>query len=159
SAQGRRRAEGTRGHGGFGVARPVRSGTDVRPRRGDRRRPDRQGGEHTGASGAEKRAAAIAGKGPATALRRGAAVNLPVALLTIKWMVRDTFRQSLASRLFWVLLGVSIICIGFCLSVKVEGDERLPTLPGETAIGIPKNDPKAIELGPEGVKKSGVDIL
>ena len=28
-------------------------------------------------------------------------MNLPAALLAIGWMVRDTLRQSLASRLFW----------------------------------------------------------
>ena len=74
-------------------------------------------------------------------------MNLPTALLTIKWMIRDTFRQSLASRLFWVLLGISAICILFCLSVSVEGDEKLPTQPGEIATGLPAQDPRVKELG------------
>jgi ABC-type transport system involved in multi-copper enzyme maturation permease subunit len=86
-------------------------------------------------------------------------MNLPTALLTIKWMIRDTFRQSLASRLFWVLLGISVICILFCASVKVEGDEKLPTQPGEAQYGLPATDPKAKELGPKGVKEAGVDIV
>jgi len=85
-------------------------------------------------------------------------MNLPVALLTIKWMVRDTFRQSLASRLFWVLLGISVICTCFCLSVHVEGNVPLPTQPGEAIMVLPKDDPKVKELGAEGVKKAGVDI-
>ncbi len=86
-------------------------------------------------------------------------MNLPTALLTIKWMIRDTFRQSLASRLFWVLLGISVICIAFCASVRVEGDEKLPTEPGEAAIGLPPSDPDVKKLGTEKVKKEGVDIL
>ena len=86
-------------------------------------------------------------------------MNLPVALLTIKWMIRDTFRQSLASRLFWVLLGVSVICIVFCLSVHVEGDDKLPSLPDEPQTGLPADDPKVKELGKEKIKKEGVDIL
>jgi len=86
-------------------------------------------------------------------------MNLPTALLTIKWMIRDTFRQSLASRLFWVLLGISVICILFCASIRVEGDEKLPTEPGEEAFRLPPSDPDVKKLGPEGVKKAGVDIL
>lgn len=86
-------------------------------------------------------------------------MNLPVALLTIKWMVRDTFRQSLASRLFWVLLGVSALCILFCLSVRVEGEEPLPTAPGEEKFGLPPDDPKVRELGKERVRQEGYDVV
>jgi ABC-type transport system involved in multi-copper enzyme maturation permease subunit len=35
--------------------------------------------------------------------------------------VLDTFRQSLASRLFWLLLGLSGLCIALCLTVRIEG--------------------------------------
>lgn len=86
-------------------------------------------------------------------------MNLPVALLTIKWMVRDTFRQSLASRLFWVLIAVSLICIVFCLSVSVEGKPPLETAPGEAQFGLPENDPKARELGTGGLEKEGLDVV
>jgi ABC-type transport system involved in multi-copper enzyme maturation permease subunit len=48
-------------------------------------------------------------------------VNLPTAILTVRWLVYDTFRQSLASRLFWVMLGASAVCIAVCFSVGVEG--------------------------------------
>src|SRR5262245_35639847 len=58
-------------------------------------------------------------------------MNLPTALVTVRWMVWDTFRQSLASRLFWVLLAVTAVCVAVCLSVSVRGG--LPPLqPGET---------------------------
>jgi len=86
-------------------------------------------------------------------------VNLPVALLTIKWMIRDTFRQSLSSRLFWVLLGMSFICIVFCLSVSVEGDDKLPMSPGDIQQGLPANDPRVQEVGKDEILKEGVDIL
>ncbi len=36
-------------------------------------------------------------------------------------MIRDTIRQSLASRGFWLLAGLSGLCILLCLSVGVEG--------------------------------------
>jgi ABC-type transport system involved in multi-copper enzyme maturation permease subunit len=85
-------------------------------------------------------------------------MNLPVALLTIKWMIRDTFRQSLASRLFWVLLGISTICIFFCLSVSVEGEKALPTRPGETPMGLPPDYPKVKELGQKKIQEEGLDI-
>jgi len=86
-------------------------------------------------------------------------MNLPVALLTIVWMVRDTFRQSLSTRLFWVLLGLSGICIAFCLSVSVTGDDKLPLSPGEIPQGLPADDERVKEMGKEGVLKEGVDIL
>jgi ABC-type transport system involved in multi-copper enzyme maturation permease subunit len=36
-------------------------------------------------------------------------------------MIRDTIRQSLASRSFWLLVGLSGLCTLLCLSVGVEG--------------------------------------
>ncbi|MCE9534079.1 MAG: ABC transporter permease [Planctomycetes bacterium] len=87
-------------------------------------------------------------------------MNLPVILLTIKWMIRDTFRQSLASRLFWVLLGFSFICILFCLSVHIEGgSKKLDSVPGEDPFGLPANDPVVEKLGKEKVQGEGVDVL
>lgn len=85
-------------------------------------------------------------------------MNLPTALLTIQWMVRDTFRQSLASRLFWVVLGMSVICILFCLSVGVTDGRELPSQADEPKFSIPKNDPKAKDLGPDALEKEGIDI-
>jgi ABC-type transport system involved in multi-copper enzyme maturation permease subunit len=41
------------------------------------------------------------------------------------WLVRDTFRQALASRIFWVMLGISALAILFCLSVDVKGPRTL----------------------------------
>src|SRR5215211_6413479 len=85
-------------------------------------------------------------------------MNLPAALLAIGWMVRDTLRQSLASRLFWAMLAVSAICIVFCLGVRTTDRPRLPTAPGETPLVLPKDDPQAKKLGPQGVRQEGVEV-
>ena len=74
-------------------------------------------------------------------------MNLPLALLTIRWMVRETFRQSLASRLFWVMLGISLISALFCLSVSVSGDTRLPT--SDSDIELRLSQTAIDELGRE----------
>jgi ABC-type transport system involved in multi-copper enzyme maturation permease subunit len=52
-------------------------------------------------------------------------MSLPGALFVIRWMVRDTFRQSLASRTFWLLLALSAVCILLCASVRIEGPRSL----------------------------------
>lgn len=83
-------------------------------------------------------------------------MNLPLALMTIKWMILDTFRQSRATRLFWVLLGISSICVLFCLSVSVTDGVELPTQPYEDKFALPKKT--AEEIGEEKLKQDGVDI-
>jgi hypothetical protein len=44
------------------------------------------------------------------------------ALSVLGWLIRDTFRQALASGVFWLMLGVSAACVAVCLSVRVAGD-------------------------------------
>lgn len=44
----------------------------------------------------------------------------PTAIRTVRWMVRDTFRQSLYTKLFWVMLGLTGLCTLFCLSIAVK---------------------------------------
>ena len=51
-------------------------------------------------------------------------------LTTVLWLVRDTFRQSLASGIGWVLFGLSTVCILVCFSVSVSGPTSLAP-PGE----------------------------
>jgi len=48
-------------------------------------------------------------------------MNLPAVFLVLRWMVRDTFRQSLGSRTFWLILGLNALAILLCLSVQVDG--------------------------------------
>jgi ABC-type transport system involved in multi-copper enzyme maturation permease subunit len=52
-------------------------------------------------------------------------MNLPAALFVIRSLIRDTFRQALAGRIFWLVLGLSGVVILLCLSVHVEGPESL----------------------------------
>jgi hypothetical protein len=49
-------------------------------------------------------------------------MNAAAALVTIRWLVRDTFRQSLASGIFWLMLGISAVSVGVCLSVTPQGE-------------------------------------
>jgi ABC-type transport system involved in multi-copper enzyme maturation permease subunit len=48
-------------------------------------------------------------------------MNLPTAFYVLRWMVRDTFRQALGSRAFWLVTGLNGLAILLCLSVGVEG--------------------------------------
>ena len=46
-------------------------------------------------------------------------------LATFAWLVRDTFRQSLAHGILWVLLVTSVLSIGVCLSISADGRSTL----------------------------------
>ncbi len=61
------------------------------------------------------------------------AMNSPTAIRVVRCMIRDTVRQSLASRGFWLLLGLSGLCIFLCLSVSVEGATAVRP-PGEIEL-------------------------
>ncbi|HEY1191129.1 MAG TPA: ABC transporter permease subunit [Gemmata sp.] len=65
---------------------------------------------------------------------------LPAAIRTARWMVRDTFRQSLASKLFWVMLGLTAVCTLFCLSVSITGDEPGPRHPDQLPLYVNRLD-------------------
>jgi ABC-type transport system involved in multi-copper enzyme maturation permease subunit len=79
--------------------------------------------------------------------------SLPTAIRTVRWMVRDTFRQSLASRLFWVMLGITALCTLFCLGITVNAPGERPRHPNEIPDRLPKGfDPRAAA---EGIPESG----
>ncbi len=48
-------------------------------------------------------------------------MDAPTILYALRWLIYDTFWQALTSRVFWILLGLSGICIVFCLGVSVVG--------------------------------------
>jgi ABC-type transport system involved in multi-copper enzyme maturation permease subunit len=48
-------------------------------------------------------------------------MDAPAVIYALRWLVHDTFRQTLTSRVFWILLGLSLMCIVFCLGISVEG--------------------------------------
>ncbi len=59
-------------------------------------------------------------------------------LLVIRWLVRDTFRQTLADGVSWLALGVSLACILGCLTVTIEpaADTRLPAHRVQALLGL-----------------------
>jgi ABC-type transport system involved in multi-copper enzyme maturation permease subunit len=67
-------------------------------------------------------------------------MNLPSAFLVVRLLVRDTFRQSLASRLFWLIVACSGLCILLCASVRVRG-VTAEALPGEIELFGPDRKP------------------
>jgi ABC-type transport system involved in multi-copper enzyme maturation permease subunit len=67
-------------------------------------------------------------------------MNSPTALLVVRCMIWDTVRQSLASRSFWLLVGLSALCILLCLSVGVEGATAVRP-PGEIELFGPDRKP------------------
>jgi ABC-type transport system involved in multi-copper enzyme maturation permease subunit len=79
--------------------------------------------------------------------------SLPAAIRTLRWMVRDTFRQSLASKLFWVMLGLTALCTVFCFGVTVTGDDEPPRHPDQ----IPYYSPKS-QATPE-VRAEGIRVV
>lgn len=48
-------------------------------------------------------------------------MNLSSTIYALRWLVSDTFRQSLASRVFWIMLAVSGFAILFCLGISASG--------------------------------------
>ena len=43
-------------------------------------------------------------------------MTAPATLLALRWLVRDTFRQALASGVLWLMLGVTAATAGLCLT-------------------------------------------
>jgi hypothetical protein len=68
------------------------------------------------------------------------AMNAPAALLAIGWLIRDTFRQALASGIFWLMLSVTAVCIALCLSIHIEGDVPLVSDTGTRPEALPRTD-------------------
>jgi ABC-type transport system involved in multi-copper enzyme maturation permease subunit len=55
-------------------------------------------------------------------------------------MVRDTFRQSVASKLFWVMLGITVLATALCLGTTVTGDDEAPRHPDQLPTYMPKSE-------------------
>ena len=65
-------------------------------------------------------------------------MNAPAALFTIRWLVKDTFRQSMSTGIFWLMLGITAVCIAVCLTVNVVGDTPLIADTGSQAESLPR---------------------
>ncbi len=64
-------------------------------------------------------------------------MDAPAVFYALRWLIHDTFRQTLTSRVFWILLGLSAICIVFCFGISVEGGALLDNREIITAKGVP----------------------
>ena len=51
----------------------------------------------------------------------------------IRWLAWDTFRQARSSRVFWLMMGISALCICLCLSLRIDAVGAL-RLPGEIEL-------------------------
>jgi ABC-type transport system involved in multi-copper enzyme maturation permease subunit len=60
-------------------------------------------------------------------------MNAASAFRVVRYLVSDTFRQSIASGIFWFMLGVSICTVLLCLSVTFNGNAEPANL--EMAFG------------------------
>jgi ABC-type transport system involved in multi-copper enzyme maturation permease subunit len=67
-------------------------------------------------------------------------MNPTAAFYIFGWLIRDTFRQSVASRVFWIMLAVSALAVLFCLSVNIEGGDPLK-IKGDTELYGRDNQP------------------
>lgn len=86
-------------------------------------------------------------------------------------LIRDTFRQSRASGILWIMLGVTAVCVALCLSVKITGDVSLHD-PDETVYFLPKPPPpgvlppdqagkgrRGLQPDPERAQRDGVETV
>lgn len=76
------------------------------------------------------------------------------AIRVVCWLVRDTFRQAIETRVFWLMLGLSGLAVAACLSVEVQGGAVL-SRPGENADFLPRSDPQAVRAR---AGRDGVDV-
>ena len=84
-------------------------------------------------------------------------MNLSETLYALRWLVRDTFRQSLASGIFWLMLAIAVISILVCLSVSaVGGETKYRYAPGERPEILPRSHPDAQD--PEKLKRLGLEV-
>jgi len=74
---------------------------------------------------------------------------------TFAWLVRDTFRQSIAQGIFAVLLVISLLSIAVCLSVTVSGPLSLAQ-GDESPDFISRREPDAADAAK--LKTSGVMV-
>jgi len=74
---------------------------------------------------------------------------------TFVWLVRDTFRQSIAHGILAVLLVVSLLSIGICLSMDVQGPASLAQA-DENPDFVSRHDVDAAD--PDKLIRSGVIV-
>jgi hypothetical protein len=84
-------------------------------------------------------------------------MDLPAVVFVLRWLVRDTLRQARASGVGWLLLGVTLICFAFCLTLGIAGDRpTLPLRPWEDPSFLPQSEAQKYDA--KVIAESGVDI-
>ena len=58
----------------------------------------------------------------------GPTMNLPAVVFVTRWRARDTMRQACASGIFWLLLGITLVCTLLCLTLGIRGDRPMAPL-------------------------------
>jgi ABC-type transport system involved in multi-copper enzyme maturation permease subunit len=99
-------------------------------------------------------------------------VNARFNLVTLTQLIRDTFRQSCASGVCWMMMVVTAICVVLCLSVTVwddqaleGGDEPVLFLPKSMSIAVTSKlaaMPKvgaALRVDPDVASRDGIEML
>jgi ABC-type transport system involved in multi-copper enzyme maturation permease subunit len=78
-------------------------------------------------------------------------------LVTLAQLIRDTFRQANASGICWMMLAVTAICVGLCLSVGVSGDVALHS-EDEPALFLPPPEPDTALSRTAASQKIGISL-
>jgi ABC-type transport system involved in multi-copper enzyme maturation permease subunit len=78
-------------------------------------------------------------------------------LVTLKQLIRDTFRQAWASGICWMMLAVTAICVVLCLSVTVWGDVSLDGK-DEPVLFLPQPLPRSVASAAAASQKVGVPL-
>jgi ABC-type transport system involved in multi-copper enzyme maturation permease subunit len=98
-------------------------------------------------------------------------MTFPSSLALVSQMIRDTFRQALASGICWMMVAVSAVCVVLCLSVTVSGDLALQSddepayfLPRAPRAGSPSGTsgaaaPSTPTVDPEMARREGVETI
>ncbi len=94
------------------------------------------------------------------------------SLAFLRHLIQDTFRQAIASGIFWIMLAVTAICVVFCLSVDIKGDvslhdesETVYFLPQTSSSFAPASMEKeqkeqlALKTTPEQARREGVETV
>lgn len=81
-------------------------------------------------------------------------MTLPEVIRTVRWMVRDTIRQAVATKLFWVMLAAVAVAVGVCASLSVSGDTARHGADVPVPAILPKGE--AEKLGQDKVTADGV---
>lgn len=79
-------------------------------------------------------------------------IPAPTAIRTVRWMVRDTFRQSVATKLFWVMLGLTALCTAFCFGIEVDAPPDRERHPAELPLRGSRVE------SPEKFRAEGIDV-